>query len=326
MVTLKDIAKASGYSVSAISKALNDADDITQETKLKIQQLAQEMGYVRNENAASLSRKNKRKNIAIIARTNEDYNYIDEIVSKISISATLTAHEYGMDAVTIYDDTLEHLSEIEIENYLRQKNISGLVLFGIDRPEHKFNFLVTNKDFKVALVDVPFSNNSTSAVTIDNRKAQHDIIAQLTEKHNLKNILYIAGHPDSAVSAERLSGVNDFMFEHIDVNVKKKCGLFSKRKAIEIIKSEDYTKFDAVICANDLMAIAVKNHILKEDSNILVAGFDGLRLLHYLPYHIPTVQQNHVSIARLAVEELNKLFSSEKNKGQIIYDDYEILI
>lgn len=325
MVTLKDIAKKSGYSISAVSKALNDADDITHETKIKIQTLAQKMGYVRNENAASLSSKNKKSNIAIIARTNNVYNYIDEITSKISISATLTAHKLGMDAITIYDDILENLTDIEVENYLRQKNINGLVLFGIDRPEHKFNFLVTNKEFKVVLIDVPFFNESTSAVTIDNRVAQRKIAEQLTITHNSRRILYIAGHPDSAVSTDRLLGISDFMHENTDISVKKTFGLFSEDKAIDIVKNEVLDNYDTIICANDLMAIAVKNYLLSIGIEKVVAGFDGLRLLDYLPYHIPTVKQNHVTIAKIAVEELKNLLKNNGASGQILYDDYDIL-
>lgn len=325
MVTLKDIAIKSGYSVSAVSKALNNADDITYETKIKIQKLAQQMGYVRNENAASLSSKNKKINIAVIARTNTDYNYIDEITSKISIAATLTSHNLDMDTITIYDDILESFSAVEVENYLRQKNISGLVLFGIDRPEHKFEFLVSNKDFKVVLVDVPFFNESTSAVTIDNRAAQREIAEALIQTHDIKRILYIAGHPDSAVSTDRLLGISDFMMENPNTTVKKTFGLYSKDKAVEIVKTEKLKNYDAIICANDLMAIAVKNYLLSIDSDMLVAGFDGLRLLDYLPYHIPTVRQNHVTIAKLAVNELNRLLKEKNSYGQILFDKYEII-
>lgn len=324
MITLKDIAKESGYSVSAVSKALNNADDITLETKQKIQQLAQRMGYVRNENAASLSRKNKKNSIAIIARTNEDYNYIDEITSKISISSTLAAHKLELDAITIYDDILMSLSEIEIINYLKQKNIKGLVLFGVDRPEHKINTLIASDEFKVVSIDMPFTNNTTSAVTIDNRRAQRDIITELHKEHNFKNILYIAGHPHSSVSTERLLGVNDFTHDNIDVTVIKEFGLFSKRRAVSIVKQADIRNIDAIICANDLMAVAVKNYLISINEDKLVAGFDGLRLLDLMPYKIPTVKQDHVSMGYKAVKELNKLLTDPNHNGQVIYDDYFI--
>ena len=44
-VTLKDIAEAVGKSVAAVSRALNNHDDISEETREHIKQVAREMGY-----------------------------------------------------------------------------------------------------------------------------------------------------------------------------------------------------------------------------------------------------------------------------------------
>lgn len=48
-IRLKDIAEKAGVSVNAVSRALRNAPDIGEETTKKIQQLAEEMGYVRND-------------------------------------------------------------------------------------------------------------------------------------------------------------------------------------------------------------------------------------------------------------------------------------
>ncbi|HRV94692.1 MAG TPA: LacI family DNA-binding transcriptional regulator, partial [Anaerolineae bacterium] len=44
-VTLKDIAEAVGKSVAAVSRALNNYDDISEETREYIKRVAREMGY-----------------------------------------------------------------------------------------------------------------------------------------------------------------------------------------------------------------------------------------------------------------------------------------
>ncbi len=53
-VTLQDIAEATGYTINTVSRALKNKEDISRETCLKIQQVAREMGYVRNYIASSL--------------------------------------------------------------------------------------------------------------------------------------------------------------------------------------------------------------------------------------------------------------------------------
>ena len=53
-VTLRDIARETGYSINTISHALRFKDDISQETGEMIRQRAREMGYTGNQIASSL--------------------------------------------------------------------------------------------------------------------------------------------------------------------------------------------------------------------------------------------------------------------------------
>ncbi len=55
VVTVKDIAKRAGVSRAAVSKALNDKSDISISVKKKIRKIANEMGYVANVAAKTLS-------------------------------------------------------------------------------------------------------------------------------------------------------------------------------------------------------------------------------------------------------------------------------
>ena len=63
-VTVKDIAKASGYSVATVSKTLNGTDRVGAETIEKIKRIAAEMGYRSSFSAQALVRKTRR--VAIV--------------------------------------------------------------------------------------------------------------------------------------------------------------------------------------------------------------------------------------------------------------------
>ena len=65
-VTLQDIARATGYTINTVSRALKDKDDISRETCAYIQRVAREMGYVQNYLASSL-RSGQTKTLAMIA-------------------------------------------------------------------------------------------------------------------------------------------------------------------------------------------------------------------------------------------------------------------
>lgn len=64
-VTLLQIAQKVGISVNAVSRALNDKSDISESTKAKVRQAAEELGYVANFSARSL-RQGKTNTVAVI--------------------------------------------------------------------------------------------------------------------------------------------------------------------------------------------------------------------------------------------------------------------
>ena len=51
MVTIRDVAKEARVSIGTVSRAFNGYQDINEETKIKIFQVAKNLGYVPNENA-----------------------------------------------------------------------------------------------------------------------------------------------------------------------------------------------------------------------------------------------------------------------------------
>ena len=65
MVTIKDIAQSCGVSIAAVSKALNDSREISEETKAKIKQKAKALGYAPNIYARTL-KTNRSFNIGIL--------------------------------------------------------------------------------------------------------------------------------------------------------------------------------------------------------------------------------------------------------------------
>ena len=53
-MTIKDIAKESGYSVSTVSRVLNNRDDVSPEAEKKIRRIVAEHNFVQNGNAKHL--------------------------------------------------------------------------------------------------------------------------------------------------------------------------------------------------------------------------------------------------------------------------------
>ena len=54
MVTIKDIARESGYSVSTVSRVLNHRNDVSPDAKKKIEKVVAAYNFVPNNNAKHL--------------------------------------------------------------------------------------------------------------------------------------------------------------------------------------------------------------------------------------------------------------------------------
>ena len=74
-VTLKDIARQTGYSVNTVSHALAGKTDIAPATREEIARVAREMGYIRNTAASSL-RSGRSRTIALILPDAANPNFI----------------------------------------------------------------------------------------------------------------------------------------------------------------------------------------------------------------------------------------------------------
>ena len=85
-VTLQDIAAATGVTVNTVSRALKNKEDISRETCERIQQVAREMGYVRNYIASSL-RSGRTKTIAMITGSmiNPYYAILADLIQREAV-------------------------------------------------------------------------------------------------------------------------------------------------------------------------------------------------------------------------------------------------
>ena len=81
-VSIKDVAKNAGVSVSTVSRALNGYTDVNEKTRKKVQKTVRELGYVPNQSAKNLSSKSKR-NMALIISDLYKNERMDEFTGNI---------------------------------------------------------------------------------------------------------------------------------------------------------------------------------------------------------------------------------------------------
>lgn len=91
--TLKDVGAAAGVSVYVASRALRGESGVAASTRARVERAASELGYVRNEMAAGLRKKNSHTvGILTASGRNQYYSMLAQVIDS-------TLREYGYYAV-----------------------------------------------------------------------------------------------------------------------------------------------------------------------------------------------------------------------------------
>ncbi len=319
MASINDVAKKAGVSKSTVSKVLNDYENVTPKTKEKVMNAVEELNYIPNQIAVALA-KSDNKRVALVVDPTNDNQSIDGINAKYLLGAVHKLEELNIEVVTLFSTLFSKCTEEELEMYLVKRGITGIVFFGIPKINRGMNYLINKERFKTVVVDVEQWNKSTSAISIDNYHAQQEIAQYVIDKFKLKKILYIAGDDGGDTGIIRKKAISDLQ-KQTDIVIDIMDGNYSEINSQQIV-SKHGARYDAVICASDIMAIGAARALKRKKLNRHVIGFDGIDLLAYIDERILTVIQDFILIGEEAASEIVNLLDGKS--GEQKYVPYRI--
>lgn len=309
MVSIKDVAKEAGVAISTVSKVLNNYPNVSEDTKAKVMEVVNRLGFVPNTVAATLSSKNSGR-VALLIKLNVETQAIDEIDMQYIAGAISKARELQMDVITIFFSMIENMSLEEMTRYFVSQSIKGIIIYGMSKEDKVLRQLIEGDTFKTVVIDVPYVGTSTSCVSVDQARAQYDVAKKTIKENNCKKVLYIAGTRDGYVTDARLEGIRRLK-EELGLQVLIRNGNFSELQARNLTLKYGKNK-DCVVCASDLMAIGAMKALIDMDIFRPVCGFDGIVLMGYVGKQMNTVRQNFAAISSRAVEEMQRLLDGEE--------------
>ena len=137
-VTIKDVAREAGVSISTVSKVINDMPGISEATTLRVKEVMRRLDYAPNSRAAGLARKSAHC-IAFLAKLDEFEPYTNPHLFDImcGIQEALCAKGYSL---MLLDATLT-----DVEQIMLSRAADGIIVHGgaLTRPIHQL--LVTRK-------------------------------------------------------------------------------------------------------------------------------------------------------------------------------------
>ena len=308
-IGIKDVAELAGVSAGTVSKVLKNYSGVSEETRRKVMEVVERTGYIPNSVASALSSKTN-KRIALFIYVNDKMQQIDEVNMLFILGAFDRARKDGLELITVFNASIENLSNEETAGYFHSTHVDTVIAFGLNKNDEKIHYLAKEGGMNLVVVDAYLEGDNVSTVMIDHSLGQYETAEQICSEGS--RVLYIKGKEDGYVSDMRLEGMMK-LAEDKKLDLRIESGEFSEEKAYEIVKNAG-EEFDAIVCASDLMAIGARR-ALPKDSKVKVSGFDGIRLMEYAAADVITCRQDFYNIGSAAVEAAEKLLRGGKGEN-----------
>lgn len=101
MASIRDVARKAGVAISTVSKVLNHYPNVSEETRIKVNEAIRELKFTPNTIASALSSKQAGR-VALLVNLNTQTQAIDEIDMQYLSGAINKAQEKGLDVITVF--------------------------------------------------------------------------------------------------------------------------------------------------------------------------------------------------------------------------------
>lgn len=315
--TIHDVARVAGVSIKTVSRVLNRAPSVREETRAKVVAVAEDLNYQPNLSARQLAS----NRTFLIGMLYDDPNPSSEndYVTTVQAGSIQACREYGYKLlVNPYRADSPRLID-EVIGLSRQ--VDGLIVLQPMSDIPGLNDLLLGRNIACVRVSQRLTDGVPCISVADTDAAEAMTEHLLGLGH--RRIGFIVGHPDHGQSQDRLVGYRRAL-EKRSLPVEDrlvKQGLFDYesgyRCARELLSADPAPT--AIFASNDAMAMGVLSaaHELGIDvpAGLSVAGFDDSPLARHSWPPLTTVRQPIAEVARLATEELMKLLQGGSEVG-----------
>ena len=201
-VTIKDVAREAGTSVSTVSKVINGHYSISEETAERVRAVMRELGYYPSASAQSFAR-GSTKTVVFLAdlRPNTAFEnpHLFEILS--GVEEALRARGYGLQLRSA--DTTSACEAAE--ELINRRGCDGLAVHAsvMSRP---LAALLTRTRFPHIVLGLPNFESQVCWIDINNVFSGMTAAAHLVDE-GYARIAFIGGSEHDMISAHRLEGV-----------------------------------------------------------------------------------------------------------------------
>ncbi len=305
-------------SISTVSKALKNSDEISRDTKEKIQAFAKLYNYKPNNIAISL--KNKRtKNIGVIIP-----DIVHHFFTTVFRGIEKYANTKGYNVIVCVSDESFDKEVINME-MLANGSIDGFImaLSAETQLKNDFNHLkeVMEQGIPLVLFDRITDEISCDKVVINDKEAAYMAVKKLIN-NGRKKIALITTESYLNVSEKRAQGYYQALKDHqmeIDENLVLRLPYqFEDEQESEVFFAT--REIDAVLCVNEIFAVRCMRHAQKRGlripEDISFIGFTDGILSRFASPRLTSVAQHGEKMGEVAAQMLIDKVENEVEEGK----------
>ena len=285
--TSYDVARVAGVSQSAVSRCFKPGASVSAKTRAKVESAAKKLGYQPNAIARGLI--TRRSNIVAVLITDlTNLNY-PEVLSQLN-------RALGDKGIHILLFTLRQESEVDkVLDQVWQYQVDGIIAAA--QFSHEQINVCNDRGTPLVFFNRVYAESSISSVCCDHEEGERILVEHLLND-NRRSFVVMSGPSDSSVSTARTKGAISKLQER-SARVMQVEGDYSYDTARDLIREifdANTFKPDAIICANDTMAIGCIDTLrheydIKVPGQIAVVGFDGVAAAQWASYELTTIAQ-----------------------------------
>lgn len=314
MITIKDVARLSGVSIKTVSRVVNNLAEVSPDTRQKVQQAVQELGYQQNAMARGLVN-GRTSTVGVVIPHSTDYIFTHSFFNEVlrGIAEVLTANNFNL---LLY---LAH-EEAPYARLFSQRQVDGLILMSIPIGDPNLQGLEESGVPCVCTCRISEDSNTTHWVDADfaggvEQAMEHLIllghhrIALLAGTMSLVSVRLRAQGYRNSLHSHKLPVMEEYILQG---DFTSESGHSLAIKAMKLPHPPS-----ALLCGDDMMAFgaiqALKELGYRVPEDVSVVGFDDISLARFSSPPLTTIRQDTYQKGRIAAEKLLSLIRARDN-------------
>jgi LacI family transcriptional regulator len=302
MVTLYDVARRAAVSTATVSRVVHGQDRVREATRIRVRQAIEELGYVPDGAGQSLSRRRK------------------DIIGMMCVEReTAGQHDFEAECLLYYDEVQRGVQEqirgsqwLLLSTFTQADGTGEPELSRLDPLSGKVDGILIGEGFAsrriqrlaarlpVVIIAGTLGAQAADVVAADSFSGAAALITHLIADHGRRRLFHVGGPPDSPDAIQRRLAL-----DHV-LSGNPRCQLIGSAQGIfsiasgeqageELLARHRAAMPDAVVCANDQMAIGVLRALtaagVDVPGEVAVTGFDDLYPARLADPPLSTVRQ-----------------------------------